>query len=117
VCHVAESDVESVVTAFAILGKGFITVAYSSIYVVTAETYPTSIRAAALGLGAAVARAGSMASSFVGGILVRYAWSYRERDTLDPGQFRVQTQKKWIRRHFELKVRDTSDPSVNRTTC
>jgi len=58
-------------TALAILGKGFITVAYSSVYVVTTDTYPTSVRAAALGLGASVARAGSMASSFVGGILVR----------------------------------------------
>ena len=62
---------DAAVTAFAILGKGFITVAYSSIYVVTTDTYPTCIRAAALGLGTSVARAGSMASSFVGGILVR----------------------------------------------
>ena len=72
VCRVAaEAGGERAVTAFAIVGKGFITVSYSSIYVVTTDNYPTSIRAAALGLGAAVARAGSMGSSFVGGILVR----------------------------------------------
>jgi len=58
------------VTGLAILGKAFITVSYSSIYVVTTDTYPTCVRAAGLGLGASMARLGSTASPFVGGILV-----------------------------------------------
>jgi len=59
-----------VVTTLAIVGKGFITVAYSSAYVMTTDNYPTSMRAVALGLGTAAARAASMASAFVGGTLV-----------------------------------------------
>ena len=61
---------EAVVTTLAIVGKGFITVAYSSAYVITTDNYPTSMRATALGCGTSVARVGSIASSFVGGTLV-----------------------------------------------
>jgi len=38
--------------------------------VMTTDNYPTSMRAVALGLGTAAARAASMASAFVGGTLV-----------------------------------------------
>jgi len=69
------------VTTCAILGKGFITVSYSSVYVITTDNYPTCMRAVALGLASSTARAGSMASSFVGGTLVRHFISTSLADT------------------------------------
>lgn len=58
------------ITVLAILGKGFITVAYSAVYVVTAETYPTRIRNIGMGVSSSFGRLSGMGASFIGGYLV-----------------------------------------------
>jgi OCT family organic cation transporter-like MFS transporter 4/5 len=63
-------NAEVAVTVFGILGKAFITTAYSSVYVVTSDTYPTSIRAVGMGASTSIGRIGSLGASFVGGVLV-----------------------------------------------
>lgn len=63
------SGTETGITVLAIIGKGFITIAYSAIYVVTAEMYPTHIRNIGMGVSSSFGRLSGMGASFVGGYL------------------------------------------------
>jgi len=64
----AECDVATVV--FAMLGKAFISFAYSVVYVYASEIFPTEIRNVGVGTAAMCGRVSSMAASYVGGPLV-----------------------------------------------
>jgi len=52
------------------LGKMFISVTFSCIYVYSSELFPTEVRNVGLGTASMCARVSSMASAYVGGPLV-----------------------------------------------
>ena len=65
------------ITVLAIIGKGFITIAYSAVYIVTAETYPTRIRNIGMGVSSSFGRLSGMGASFIGGSLVNGTSHFR----------------------------------------
>ena len=65
-------DIDDGVTAFALIGKMFVTAAFNVTYVYTAELYPTEVRQVAFGTCSTMGRIGAMASTFIGVQLVRY---------------------------------------------
>ena len=64
------ADYHAATVAFAMLGKLFISVTFSCIYVYSSELFPTEVRNVGLGTASMCARISSMASSYVGGPLV-----------------------------------------------
>jgi len=63
-------DYHAATVTFAMLGKLFISVCFSCIYVYSSELFPTEVRNVGLGTASMCARISSMASSYVGGPLV-----------------------------------------------
>ena len=53
------------ITVFLFIIRAFATGVFQAVYVYTPEVYPTSVRAAALGLHIAAARIGAMITPFV----------------------------------------------------
>ncbi|XP_076081366.1 organic cation transporter protein-like [Mytilus galloprovincialis] len=58
-------DLQSLTTALAMLGKLFATAAFATIYIISAELFPTAIRNAGMGSSSLWARVGGMISPFI----------------------------------------------------
>jgi len=67
----AGADYRVATVTFSMLGKLFISVTFSCIYVYSSELFPTEVRNVGVGTASMCARISSMASSYVGGPLVR----------------------------------------------
>jgi len=72
----AGTDYHAATVTFAMLGKLFISVTFSCIYVHSSELFSTQVRSVGLGTASVCARISSMASSYVGGPLVGQVYSY-----------------------------------------
>lgn len=59
------TDLQILTTALAMLGKLFSTAAFATIYVISAEIFPTAIRNAGMGSSSLWARVGGMISPFI----------------------------------------------------
>lgn len=59
------TDMQTVRTALACLGKGFTSASFTTVYLYTGELYPTVIRQTGMGLVSTMARVGSMAAPAV----------------------------------------------------
>ncbi|CAG2257565.1 OCTN [Mytilus edulis] len=59
------TDLQSLTTALAMLGKLFATAAFATIYIISAELFPTAIRNAGMGSSSLWARVGGMISPFI----------------------------------------------------
>jgi len=57
-------------TALSFVGRAFVTVGFSAIYVFASEVFPTEVRNAALAFAAVFAQISGMVSPYVGGPLV-----------------------------------------------
>ena len=64
------SDYHSATVTFSMLGKLFISVTFSCIYVYSSELFPTEVRSIGVGTASMCARISSMAAAYVGGPLV-----------------------------------------------
>lgn len=58
-------ELQPITTALAMIGKLFSTAAFATIYVLSAEIFPTAIRNAGMGSSSAWARVGGMISPFI----------------------------------------------------
>ncbi|XP_061177531.1 organic cation transporter protein-like [Saccostrea echinata] len=58
-------DLQMLTTALAMVGKMFATAAFATIYIISAELYPTAIRNVGMGSSSCWARAGGMISPFI----------------------------------------------------
>ncbi|RXM93091.1 Solute carrier family 22 member 6, partial [Acipenser ruthenus] len=59
------SDMQTVRTSLAVLGKGCLSSSFTCVYLYTGELYPTVIRQTGMGFGSMMARVGSMAAPAV----------------------------------------------------
>ena len=59
------SGLNPLLITLALIGKSCITGAFGTVYVLSAETYPTVVRNAGMGSSSAVARVGSMLSPYI----------------------------------------------------
>ena len=64
------TDFQTTTTVLSILGKAFVCIAFSVVYVHSSELFPTEVRNVGLGTASMCARISSLASSYVGGPLV-----------------------------------------------
>ena len=69
-CTLIPVAIEEGATVFSILGKAFTGMAFLSMYSITAELAPTTVRQQAISFGSACARVSGMAAPFVGGPMV-----------------------------------------------
>jgi OCT family organic cation transporter-like MFS transporter 4/5 len=56
------------------VGKLFVVISFSGIYVFTSEVFPTEVRTTGMGAASFVARISGILAPFVGGPLVRKLW-------------------------------------------
>ena len=63
-------DYGTAVTGLSMVGKAFITMTYSIIYVFASEVFPTEVRNVALGTGSLFGGIGSMVAPYVGAPMV-----------------------------------------------
>lgn len=68
-------DTDIAMMTLSVLGKFFVTMAFSGIYVYTAELFPTEVRNFGMGTASFWARISGMSAPFIGGPLVRGAAS------------------------------------------
>ena len=61
------------------LGKGFVVISFSGIYIYTSELFPTPVRSAAMGTAVLAARIGGLVAPLMGVPMVRY----RKQDSVD----------------------------------
>ena len=82
VCECVHYDVNSeyhaATVAFAMLGKLFISMTFSCIYVYSSELFPTEVRNVGMGTASMCARISSMASSYAGRPLVSDVFCCRD---------------------------------------
>lgn len=64
------ADDGTAMTALSLTGKGFVTMAFTGIYVYTTELFPTEVRNIAMGSASLCARISGMFAPLMGGPLV-----------------------------------------------
>ena len=62
-------------TTLSMIGKLFITAAFSSIYQYTAELFPTPVRQIVMGAGSTISSMSGMIAPFMGNVMVRMLFS------------------------------------------
>ena len=70
------SDLAWLVTTLTMTGKAAITICFSTIYVFTAELFPTPVRHLAVGSSSMMSRVGGLVAPFMGEPLVRFFFKY-----------------------------------------
>ena len=64
------ADYHAATVALSMLGKLFISITFSCVYVYSSELFPTEVRSVGVGTASMCARVSSMAAAYVGGPLV-----------------------------------------------
>ena len=64
------TDLNLEASILSLVGKAFISISYSVVYVYASEIFPTEVRMIGMGTGNMFSRIASMSASFVGGPLV-----------------------------------------------
>ena len=70
ICNKWNADYHAATVTFSMLGKLFISVTFSCVYVYSSELFPTEVRNVGVGTASTFARISSMAAAYVGGPLV-----------------------------------------------